>query len=101
MCYAVEKADILPQFGALLLELITGQSSAKESADIAQWIQDLQSSLSMHNMIDPELEVSCSSKELRDLLNVARLCIKVENTRAFSISHVFRYLQKRFDIACD
>ncbi|XP_057548892.1 probable receptor-like protein kinase At1g49730 [Amaranthus tricolor] len=96
-----ERANILPQFGALLLELITGQSSAKESANIAKWIHDLRSSLSMHNMIDPELEVSCSSKELRDLLNVARLCIKVENTRAFSISHAFWYLQKRFGVACD
>ncbi|XP_048503748.1 probable receptor-like protein kinase At1g49730 isoform X2 [Beta vulgaris subsp. vulgaris] len=91
-----EKADMIPQFGALLLELITGQSLAKESADVIQWIQELRSNLSMHNMIDPDLGNSYSSKELWDLLSVARLCMKVQNTQAFSISQIFWYLQKRF-----
>lgn len=87
---------MIPQFGALLLELITGQSLAKESADVIQWIQELRSNLSMHNMIDPDLGNSYSSKELWDLLSVARLCMKVQNTQAFSISQIFWYLQKRF-----
>lgn len=91
-----EKADVIPQFGALLLELITGESSPKESADVLQWICELQSNLSMHNIIDPDLENSYSFKELRDLLSVARLCIKVDNTQAFTISHICWYLQNKF-----
>ncbi|KAL2945517.1 hypothetical protein RDABS01_006275, partial [Bienertia sinuspersici] len=77
----VPKSDILPQFGALLLELITGQSSARESADVIQWIRELRSNLTIHNMIDPDLGISHTSKELTDLLTVARLCIKVEGTQ--------------------
>ncbi|XP_021720582.1 probable receptor-like protein kinase At1g49730 isoform X2 [Chenopodium quinoa] len=94
-----ERAYVIPQFGALLLELITGESSPKESADVIQWIRELRSNLSMHNIIDPDLGNSYNFKELRDLLSVARLCIKVENTQltqAFTISHIFWYLQKRF-----
>ncbi|XP_056684253.1 probable receptor-like protein kinase At1g49730 isoform X1 [Spinacia oleracea] len=91
-----EKADVIPQFGALLLELITGESSPKESADVLQWICELQSNLSMHNIIDPDLGNSYSFKELRDLLSVARLCIKVDNTQAFTISHICWYLQNKF-----
>uniref|UniRef100_A0A803LXL3 Protein kinase domain-containing protein n=1 Tax=Chenopodium quinoa TaxID=63459 RepID=A0A803LXL3_CHEQI len=91
-----ERADVIPQYGALLLELITGESSPKESADVIQWIRELRSNLSMHNIIDPDLGNSYNYKDLRDLLSVARLCIKVENTQAFTISHIFWYLQKRF-----
>ncbi|KAL2927162.1 hypothetical protein RDABS01_000646 [Bienertia sinuspersici] len=96
----VIKSDILPQFGALLLELITGQSSARESADVIQWIRELRSNLTIHNMIDPDLGISHTSKELTDLLTVARLCIKVEGTQVFTISHVSWYLQTRFGSSC-
>lgn len=91
-----ERVDLIPQFGTLILELITGQSSVKGSAEVIEWIQESPFSITMDNMIDPDLGNSYNADELKNLVTLARLCIKAEKKSAFSISHVFWYLQKRF-----
>lgn len=51
-------------------------------------------------MIDPDLGNNYSSRELQKVLAVARLCIKTRyEPPSFSITHVYRYLQKKIDVA--
>ncbi|CAK7332059.1 unnamed protein product [Dovyalis caffra] len=83
------------QLGVLILELITGQSSEKGSTDLIQWIQGSRFRNSIQKMIDPDLGNSYDSKELKNLLAVARLCIKSGDKPNFSIPQIFRYLQKK------
>lgn len=90
---------MIPKFGALLLELITGQSSDKGSGDVIEWVQESHFNISMHNMIDPDLGNSYDSRMLRHLLNVARLCIQAGEKPSFSMSHVFWYLQAKVGIS--
>uniref|UniRef100_A0A7C9DZV3 Receptor protein serine/threonine kinase n=1 Tax=Opuntia streptacantha TaxID=393608 RepID=A0A7C9DZV3_OPUST len=93
-----ERKDlILHQFGTLMLELITGQSSINESTDLMQLIDESPLNISMDNLIDPDLGNNYNFKELRSLLSLARLCMKTKNKSTFSISHVFLYLPKAFD----
>jgi len=95
--FAERKDLILHQFGTLMLELITGQSSINESTDLMQLIDESPLNISMDNLIDPDLGNNYNFKELRSLLSLARLCMKTKNKSTFSISHVFLYLQKAFD----
>ncbi|GAB4859871.1 hypothetical protein Ancab_011352 [Ancistrocladus abbreviatus] len=94
--------NLIPQFGALILELITGQSPEKEGADVIQWIQESHFRKSMDNMIDPDLGNSFDPKVMRSLLALARLCIKADaNKPPFSISHILCYLQQKVGLLCD
>ncbi|KAL8129965.1 hypothetical protein V2J09_019120 [Rumex salicifolius] len=87
--------NLISKFGALLLELITGQASEKGSGDVIEWVQESHLDVSMHNMIDPDLGNSYDSRMLRHLLTVARLCIQSGEKPSFSMSHVFWYLQAK------
>ncbi|RVW33293.1 putative receptor-like protein kinase [Vitis vinifera] len=96
-----EGNNIIFQLGVLILELITGQSSEKGGVDLIQWVQESRLSRSMQKMIDPDLGNSYDSRELNNLLAVARLCIKSGEKPTFSIPQIFRYLQKKVDIPRD
>ncbi|GAB2285622.1 hypothetical protein Dimus_020064 [Dionaea muscipula] len=90
---------LIPQFGALILELITGQSSEKGSPEVIRWVQESDLGISMHKMIDPDLGNSYDAKVLGSLLALARLCIKTDAHKpAFSISHISWYLQQKAGI---
>ncbi|KAJ6778010.1 hypothetical protein OIU74_001905 [Salix koriyanagi] len=78
------------QLGVLILVLITGQSSEKGSTDLIQWIQESRFRSSIPNMIDPDLGNNYDSRELKNLLAVARLCIKSGDKPKFSIPQIFR-----------
>nr|AMM42975.1 LRR-RLK [Vernicia montana] len=100
-CMNQNCGNIIFQLGVLILELITGQSSEKGSTDLVQWIQGSRFGSSIQKMIDPDLGNSYDSRELKNLLAVARLCIKSGDKPKFSIPQIFRYLQKKVDILCD
>ncbi|CAA7388105.1 unnamed protein product [Spirodela intermedia] len=89
--------QILFQFGALILELVTGQSFGSQGADLLRWIQRADFSHSMNQMVDSDLGNAYDSSELKSLLFVARLCIKTggRGPPSFSISHVLRFLQSK------
>ncbi|CAA6653745.1 unnamed protein product [Spirodela intermedia] len=91
------KGQILFQFGALILELVTGQSFGSQGADLLRWIQRADFSHSMNQMVDSDLGNAYDSSELKSLLFVARLCIKTggRGPPSFSISHVLRFLQSK------
>lgn len=92
--------NLITKFGALLLELITGQASERGSGDVIDWVQETHFDvLSMHNMIDPDLGNSYDSRTLRHLLNVVKLCIQAGEKPTFSMSHVFWYLQAKVGIS--
>ncbi|WCJ40127.1 Protein kinase superfamily protein [Euphorbia peplus] len=86
--------NIIFQLGVVLLELITGQSSEKGSTDLIQWIQGSRFRSSMQMMIDPDLGNTYNSKQLKNLLAIARLCITSGDKPNFSIPQIFRYLQQ-------
>ncbi|XP_050230923.1 probable receptor-like protein kinase At1g49730 [Mercurialis annua] len=93
-CMAQSCGKLIYELGVLILELVTGQSSEKGSADLVQWVRGSCFRSSMLRMIDPDLGNSYDSRELQKLLAVARLCINSGNYPKFSILQVFRYLQK-------
>ncbi|GMN60169.1 hypothetical protein TIFTF001_029248 [Ficus carica] len=97
-CMGQECGNIIYQLGILILELITGQSSEKGSADLIQWIQESRFRSSMHNMIDPDLGNTYDSRELRSLLAIAKLCIGSGDKPSFSVVQIFRYFQKKVDL---
>ena len=100
-CKGQKSGNIIFQLGVLILELITGQSSEMEGSDLIQWIQESRFYSSIHNMIDPDLGNNYDSRELKNLLAVAKLCIKSRDKPAFTIPQLFRYLQKNVDIPLD
>ncbi|KAL9274705.1 putative receptor-like protein [Drosera capensis] len=101
-CKDLGSWKLIPQFGGLILELITGQSSEKGSAEVIRWVQESDLGTSMHNMIDPDLGDSYDGEVLRNLLALARLCIKANTSKpSFSISHVLRYLQQKAGLLHD
>ncbi|KAM7256418.1 hypothetical protein ACFE04_012159 [Oxalis oulophora] len=79
-----ERNDIIYQLGILILELVTGQSSDQEDGDLLEWISGSRFGSAMHKMIDPDLGNNYDSRELRNLLSVARLCIKSGDKLPFS-----------------
>lgn len=97
-CMGQECGNIIYQLGMLILELITGQSSEKGSADLIQWIQESRFRSSMHNMIDPDLGNTYDLRELRSLLAIAKLCIGSGDKPSFSVVQIFRYFQKKVDL---
>lgn len=100
-CMVQEHGNIILQLGVLILELITGQCSEKGGADLIQWIQESRFASSMHKMIDPDLGNNYDSRELKNLLSVAKLCLKSGDKPKFSIPQILHYLQKKVDIPCD
>ncbi|XP_010535723.1 PREDICTED: probable receptor-like protein kinase At1g49730 isoform X2 [Tarenaya hassleriana] len=97
-CSEEESSNVMFQLGVLMLELITGQSSDQQGEDLIEWVQDSSSSNgnSIDKMIDPDLGNSYSSRQLHKLLAVARLCVKSRyEPSSFSITHVYRYLEKK------
>ncbi|KAJ6895279.1 hypothetical protein NC651_021697 [Populus alba x Populus x berolinensis] len=93
--------DLTFQLGVLILELITGQSSENGTTDLIQWIQESCYRSSIQKMIDPDLGTNYDSRELKNLLAVARLCIKSGDKPKFSIPQIFRYLQKKAENTCN
>ncbi|CAN1831901.1 Probable receptor-like protein kinase At1g49730 [Linum perenne] len=87
--------NIVFQLGLLMLELVTGQSAEKGSIDLVKWIQECRSSSSFHRMIDPDLGNSYDSKELRNLLAVARLCIRSRDEPRICIPLIFSKFKER------
>ncbi|XP_023532637.1 probable receptor-like protein kinase At1g49730 [Cucurbita pepo subsp. pepo] len=87
--------NLIYQLGALILELVTGQSSDGTSADLINWIEGTNFAMSMNKMIDPDLGNSFDYKDARNLLSVAKLCIKSREKPRFSIPQIFRYLQSK------
>ncbi|XP_022986692.1 probable receptor-like protein kinase At1g49730 [Cucurbita maxima] len=90
--------NIIYQLGILILELITGQSSDGTSGDLIKWIQGKNFARSMNKMIDPDLGNSFDNKEVRNLLSIAKLCVKSREKPRFSIPQIFRYLQSKVDV---
>lgn len=93
-----DSGTIVFQLGVLILELITGQSSKNGGADLIQWVQELRFGKSIHKMLDPDLGSNYDSRELKDLLAVARLCTRSGGRPKFSVPQLFRFLQKKVDI---
>lgn len=81
----------------LILELITGQSSEEGGFDLIQWVQENRLTGSIHNLIDPDIGSDYSPKELKNLLDVARACIRYKDKPIFSAAKLLRYLQKKID----
>ncbi|KAF3439473.1 hypothetical protein FNV43_RR17751 [Rhamnella rubrinervis] len=97
-CMGQECGNIVFQLGVLILELVTGQSSERMGTDLIQWIRASHFRSSMHNMIDPDLGDSYDSRELKNLLAVAKICIGSGDKPAFSLLQIIRYLQNKVDI---
>ncbi|KAF7823168.1 putative receptor-like protein kinase [Senna tora] len=93
-----KSGNIIFQLGVFILELVTGQSSEMEGSDLIQWIQESRFYSSIHKMIDPDLGNNYDSRELKNLLAVAKLCIKSRDKPLFTIPQLFRYLQQKVDI---
>ncbi|CAH2072208.1 unnamed protein product [Thlaspi arvense] len=99
-CADEECGNVIFQLGVLMLELITGQSSDRQGEDLIEWVQHSCIANSIDKMIDPDLGNNYNSRELQKVLAVARLCIKTRyEPPSFSITHVYRYLQKKIDVA--
>ncbi|KAK3006741.1 hypothetical protein RJ639_017553, partial [Escallonia herrerae] len=98
-CMGQACGNIIFQLGLLILELITGQSSAEGGADLIKWVQKSCFRRSIHNMIDPDLGNNYDSQELRGLLAVARLCLKSVDKPTNFAPQIFRYLQKKVGVA--
>ncbi|XP_015936125.1 probable receptor-like protein kinase At1g49730 [Arachis duranensis] len=96
-----KSCKIIFQLGVLILELVTGQSSEMEGSDLIPWIQQSRFYNSIDKMIDPDLGNNYDCTELKNLLAVAKLCIKSRDKATFTISQLFRYLQRKIDISHD
>ena len=94
--FSGDDQQILFQFGALILELVTGQSFGSHGDSLVHWIEGSDFSRSMHIMVDSDLGNDYNPDQLRSLLHVARLCItKANGGSSFSIPHVHRFLQRK------
>lgn len=91
-------AKMIYQLGVLILELITGQSSDGTGGDLIKWIQGTNFARTINKMIDPDLGNSFDQKEVRNLLAIAKLCIKSKDKPRFSIPQIFRYLQSKVEV---
>ncbi|CAM8960627.1 unnamed protein product [Rhodiola kirilowii] len=98
-CMGQECGNIIFQLGVLILELVTGQASENGGADLIQWIQEphLSFSQSIDRMIDPDLGNAYNDTELKNLLAVARMCIKSAKKPSFPLKQLFRYLQRKLE----
>ncbi|KAK4763258.1 hypothetical protein SAY87_013002 [Trapa incisa] len=96
-CSTAECNGIIFQLGVLILELITGQSSEEGGFDLIQWVQENRLAGSVHNLIDPDIASDYNPRELKNLLDVARACIRYRDKPVFSAAKLLRYLQKKID----
>lgn len=92
------RRDAVFQFGALILELVTGQSLGDED-ELVQWVQESGFVYSMHKMVDADLGDNYDSKELKSLLIIARLCTRNTDEPVISIPQILRYLQGKVESA--
>lgn len=93
--------NIIFQLGLLILELITGQSSERNGADLVQWVQETYISRSMHKIMDPDIGNNYNQTEVHSLLNVARLCIKSMDKPKIYTSQILWYLQEKVRMVRD
>ncbi|KAK7261149.1 hypothetical protein RIF29_27453 [Crotalaria pallida] len=98
-CKEQKSCKIIFQLGVLILELVTGQSSEMEGSDLIEWIQESRFYSSIDKMVDPDLGNNYDFTELKDLLDVAKLCIKSKDKPcSFTMPQLLRYLQMKTDI---
>ena len=99
------RAGLVFQYGVLVLELVTGQSPGGDG-ELVRWVQEPGFAGSMHRMVDADLGGVYDARELRDLVNVARLCTRHEpggggggggDGAAVSIPRIVRYLQGKVE----
>ncbi|RLN35177.1 putative receptor-like protein kinase [Panicum miliaceum] len=96
------RAGLVFQYGVLVLELVTGQSPGGDG-ELVRWVQEPGFAGSMHRMVDADLGGVYDARELRDLVNVARLCTRHEpagggvDGAAVSIPQIVRYLQGKVE----
>ncbi|PUZ68449.1 hypothetical protein GQ55_2G029900 [Panicum hallii var. hallii] len=95
------RAGLVFQYGVLVLELVTGQSPGGDG-ELVRWVQEPGFAGSMHRMVDADLGGVYDARELRDLVNVARLCTRHEHGgggggAAVSIPQIVRYLQGKVE----
>ncbi|KAG8083720.1 hypothetical protein GUJ93_ZPchr0016g2614 [Zizania palustris] len=95
------RRDLVFQYGVLILELVTGQSPGGEG-ELVQWVQEPGFACTMHRMVDADLGNTYDSKELRNLVIIARLCTRPGNDAVVSIPLILRYLQgKLANLGCE
>ncbi|KAL6647030.1 hypothetical protein ACP70R_014467 [Stipagrostis hirtigluma subsp. patula] len=90
------RADLVFQYGVLVLELVTGQSPGGDG-ELVRWVQEPGLAGSMHRMVDADLGGAYDAGELRDLVIVARLCTRPGNGAAVSIPQILRFLQGKVE----
>ncbi|KAE8790585.1 Somatic embryogenesis receptor kinase 1 [Hordeum vulgare] len=92
------RAELVFQYGVLLLELVTGQSPGGGNGELVRWVQEPGFAGSMQRMVDADLGGTYDAGELRDLVIVARLCTRPgSGTAVVLIPQVLRYLQGKLD----
>jgi hypothetical protein len=95
------RRDLVFQYGVLILELVTGQSPGGEG-ELVQWVQEPGFACTMYKMVDADLGNIYDSKELRNLVIIARLCTRPGNDAMVSIPLILRYLQgKVANLGCE
>ncbi|XP_062190542.1 probable receptor-like protein kinase At1g49730 isoform X2 [Phragmites australis] len=95
------RTDLVFQYGVLVLELVTGQSSGGDG-ELVRWVQEPGFAGSMHRMVDADLGSAYDARELRDLVIVARLCTRHGNDAVVSIPQIVRYLQGKVErLGCE
>uniref|UniRef100_A0A0D9WVP2 Protein kinase domain-containing protein n=1 Tax=Leersia perrieri TaxID=77586 RepID=A0A0D9WVP2_9ORYZ len=95
------RKDLVFQYGVLILELVTGQSPGGEG-ELVQWVQEAGFACTMYKMVDADLGNTYDSKELRNLVIIARLCTRPGNDAMVSIPLILRYLQGKIaNLGCE
>ncbi|KAF0907459.1 hypothetical protein E2562_017392 [Oryza meyeriana var. granulata] len=95
------RRELVFQYGVLILELVTGQSPGSEG-ELVQWVQEPGFACTMYKMVDADLGNTYDSKELRNLVIIARLCTRPGNDAMVSIPLILRYLQgKVANLGCE
>ncbi|CAN6213156.1 unnamed protein product [Urochloa humidicola] len=100
------RAALVFQYGVLVLELVTGQSSGGDG-ELVRWVQEPGFAGSMNRMVDADLGGVYDARELRDLVIVARLCTRHGSDgdgggAVISIPQIVRYLQGKVErLGCE
>lgn len=81
------------QFGLMILELVTGQSSEMGQSDWVQWVQESHFLKSISKTVDSDLGSDYNTRELDGLLVVARMCIESTDKPTSYASRILRYLK--------
>ncbi|KAL6880198.1 hypothetical protein ACP4OV_011763 [Aristida adscensionis] len=94
------RAEVVFQYGVLVLELVTGQSPGGDG-ELVRWVQGPGLAGSVQRMVDADLGGAYDAGELRDLLVVARLCTR-RGSDVVSIPQIVRYLQGKIErLGCE